>query len=142
MDIAIVGGGATGLMVANYLSRYKSKINITIYERNKGFGRKILASGNGKCNFMNYKALPSDYNNPDFIKQLFSIVSKEECLNYFNDLGLLFKFDSEGRMYPMTESSDTVLKILMSDFKAITYRLETVVNKVEVKDNKVIINDI
>ena len=52
---------------------------------------------------MNYKALPSDYNNPDFIKQLFSIVSKEECLNYFNDLGLLFKFDSEGRMYPMTE---------------------------------------
>lgn len=140
MRIAIIGGGAVGLMTASYLMKNNSSSKITIYDRNKGFGRKILASGNGKCNFMNYKALPSDYNNPEFIEKISKLASKEECLNYFNDLGLLFKFDDEGRMYPVTESSDTILSILMLDLKKINYKLETVVEKIEVKANKVIIN--
>ncbi len=141
MKVAIIGGGAVGLMTANYLVRNNSSMQITIYDRNKGFGRKILASGNGKCNFMNYKALPSDYNNPEFIKMLSKIASKEDCLNYFNDLGLLFKFDDEGRMYPMTESSDTILSMLMLDFKNVKYKLETIVEKIEVKPDGIVIND-
>lgn len=56
MKVAIIGGGASGLMCASFLKRNNSKLDITIYEKNKGLGRKILASGNGKCNFMNYKA--------------------------------------------------------------------------------------
>lgn len=72
MKVAIIGGGASGLMCASFLKRNNSKLDITIYEKNKGLGRKILASGNGKCNFMNYKATIFDYNNPDFVKNIFN----------------------------------------------------------------------
>lgn len=45
MKVAIIGGGASGLMCASFLKRNNSKLDITIYEKNKGLGRKILASG-------------------------------------------------------------------------------------------------
>lgn len=123
MRLAIIGGGASGLMCASFLKRNNSRLDITIYERNKGLGRKILASGNGKCNFMNYKASIYDYNHPEFVSMLFKQTSKDEVLNYFSSLGLLFKFDDEGRMYPQTESSDTILKLLTDDLKILILSL-------------------
>ena len=88
MKVAIIGGGASGLMCASFLKRNNSKLDITIYEKNKGLGRKILASGNGKCNFMNYKATIFDYNNPDFVKNIFNNTSKntqkiKSCKNFY-----------------------------------------------------------
>lgn len=140
MKIAIIGGGASGLFLSTYLKRTNKNVNITIYERNKSLGRKLLATGNGKCNFMNYKATPSDYNNPPFIKKLFSKTSVEDILNYFQELGLSFKFDNEGRMYPITDSSETVLNLLSMDLNNVEIRLNEVVNDLEYKNDKVIIN--
>ncbi len=140
MRLAIIGGGASGLMCASFLKRNNSRLDITIYERNKGLGRKILASGNGKCNFMNYKASIYDYNHPEFVSMLFKQTSKDEVLNYFSSLGLLFKFDDEGRMYPQTESSDTILKLLTDDLKNINIKLDSEVFSLEYKNDKVIIN--
>lgn len=141
MDIAIIGGGASGLIAANYLKRQKVEANITIYERNKGLGRKILASGNGKCNFMNYKALPFDYNNYDFMKSLFLRYPVDTVLNYFQCLGLIFKFDSEGRMYPVSESSETILKLLTDDLTDVNIRLNETVISIKESSKKVIINN-
>jgi flavoprotein family protein len=140
MRLAIIGGGASGLMCASFLKRNNSRLDITIYERNKGLGRKILASGNGKCNFMNYKASIYDYNHPEFVSMLFKQTSKDEVLNYFSSLGLLFKFDDEGKMYPQTESSDTILKLLTDDLKNINIKLDSEVFSLEYKNDKVIIN--
>ncbi len=139
--IAIIGGGASGLMVANYLSRNKVDAKITIFERNKGLGRKVLASGNGKCNFMNYKALPFDYNNYDFIKKIFSNYPVDTILNYFQTLGLMFKFDSEGRMYPISDSSETILNLLTADLKNIEIRLNETVIDLKNKEDKLILNN-
>ena len=75
MKLGIIGGGASGLFVASWLKRNVNNIDITIFDRNKSLGRKILASGNGKCNFSNYKAHPLDYNHPDFIEKLYKNVS-------------------------------------------------------------------
>lgn len=141
MNLAIIGGGASSLMLASYLKKNNSKINITIFERNKGLGRKILASGNGKCNFMNYKATPFDYNNPSFVEELFKMTPKDEVINYFDSLGLLFKFDSEGRMYPQTDSSLTILELLTSELKDTKVLLEREVFNIKEENNKVIIND-
>lgn len=66
---------------------------------------------------MNYKATIFDYNNPDFVKNIFNNTNKEDVINYFAGLGLLFKFDQEGRMYPQSESSETILKLLTDDLK-------------------------
>lgn len=141
MKIAIIGGGASGLFLANYLENNAKNVEVTIYERNKSLGRKLLASGNGKCNFMNYKAMPFDYNNEAFISKLFQREPIENVLNYFQRLGLLFKFDEEGRMYPKSESSETVLSILADDLTRTKIRLEQTVSSLEYRNKKVIINN-
>lgn len=141
MKLAIIGGGASGLFLASYIKRLGLKIDITIYERNKGLGRKILASGNGKCNFMNFKARPSDYNNPSFMEKVFSNCPKDELLNYFQSLGLLFKFDDEGRMYPVTESSQTILDLFVRDLKDTNILLQEYVTDIKIKNDKVLINN-
>lgn len=141
MKVAIIGGGASGLMCASFLKRNNSKLDITIYEKNKGLGRKILASGNGKCNFMNYKATIFDYNNPDFVKNIFNNTNKEDVINYFAGLGLLFKFDQEGRMYPQSESSETILKLLTDDLKNTNIKLDTKVFSLQAQNDKIIINN-
>lgn len=134
MKIGIVGGGASALFLANYLSRLNLNIDITIFERNKSLARKVLASGNGKCNFSNFKAIKEDYNNPLFMDNLFKHCPKDELINYFSSLGLMFYFDNEGRMYPLSNSSQTIVDLLESDLKNTCINLNYTVNKVEVKD--------
>ncbi len=141
MKVGIIGGGASGLFLANYLSRLNLNIDITIFERNKSLARKVLASGNGKCNFSNFKAIPSDYNNHAFMEKLFKSCPKDELINYFSSLGLMFYFDAEGRMYPITNSSQTIVDLLTSDLKKTKIELNYVVNKVEVKNNKTYIDN-
>ena len=141
MKLAIIGGGASGLFLASYLKRKNASIDITIYERNKGLGRKLLATGNGKCNFMNYKAIPSDYNNEDFMANVFGICPKDELLNYFQSLGLVFKFDNEGRMYPVSESAESILSLFVNDLKDTKVLLETTVENIKVSNDKYVINN-
>ncbi len=142
MKVGIIGGGASGLFLANYLSRLNLNIDITIFERNKSLARKVLASGNGKCNFSNFKAIPSDYNNHAFMEKLFKSCPKDELINYFSSLGLMFYFDDEGRMYPITNSSQTIVDLLTSDLKRTKIELNYVVNKVEVKNDKTYIDNV
>jgi predicted Rossmann fold flavoprotein len=141
MKLGIVGGGDSGLFLASYLKRKYKNIDITIFDRNKSLGRKILASGNGKCNFSNYKAMPSDYNNEDFIKNLYSIVKKEDLINYFSSLGLMFYFDDEGRMYPLSNSSQTILNMFLLELKDTKIYCDYTVKEVFVKNNKYFIDN-
>ncbi len=135
MDLAIIGGGASALILASYLKRKNLNINITIFERNKSLGRKLLASGNGKCNFANFKALPSDYNNESFMEKFFKLIKKEDLINYLSSLGLMFYFDSEGRMYPTSNSSESILNLFSCDLGNTKVICDYAVKKIEYKNN-------
>ena len=141
MKIGIVGGGASGLFLASYLKRKNLNIDITIFDRNKSLGRKILASGNGKCNFSNFKAKSSDYNNFEFIDKLYLKTSIEELINYLSSLGLMFYFDNEGRMYPLSNSSQTILDLFLSDLKDTKVNLNYTVKSISYKNNKFYIDN-
>lgn len=141
MKLGIIGGGASALILASYLKRKNLNIDITIFERNKSLGRKVLASGNGKCNFSNFKALPSDYNNPLFIEKLFNKIKKEDLINYLSSLGLMFYFDNEGRMYPTTNSSETILNLFLDDLKNNKVLLNYTVKCLKFKNNKYYIDN-
>ena len=109
MKIGIIGAGALGLMLATLLE--KEKIEYEIYNKGK-IGRKILASGNGKCNISNQNIIDEAYfNNPYAI----NLVKKyqNDLFSYFNELNIYTKTDNEGRMYPLSESSLSVLNILL-----------------------------
>ncbi len=109
--IAIIGGGALGLLLASKLEQ--NKIPYQLFNKGK-IGRKILASGNGRCNISNININKEAYhNNPLALK----IVSnnQQELFDYFNMLHIYTKSDDEGRMYPLSESSQSVLNILLNN---------------------------
>lgn len=111
MKVGIIGAGASGLLLATKLE----KLNIEYMLFNAGkVGRKILASGNGRCNICHNSYTSKDYfNNPLAIKVLDN--SYKDVLNYLEELEIYTKCDNEGRMYPISESSQSVLNILLSN---------------------------
>lgn len=113
MKIAIIGGGACGIMLGSILK--KQDIEYTIFEKTN-CARKLLASGNGKANLANRFISLKNYHHNSFA---FEIVKQYQTklFNYFKELNLYLKEDSEGRIYPLTESSLSVLNCIGVDSK-------------------------
>ena len=107
-SILIIGGGASGLMCAIGLAK-KGK-RVVVLEKNERVGKKLLATGNGKCNLTNINTTYKDYNTT-FIKDILEEFTPQRIIDEFAQLGLLTKVDSEGRVYPYSESAGNVLKI-------------------------------
>lgn len=136
--IGIIGGGSVGLYSANLLLKNLENIEIDIIERHNSLGKKILASGNGKCNFTNKYVSPDHYNDGDFVAKIFNQYDINETLDFFKELGLVFKFDEEGRGYPHSESATTLLEVLelgLSD--KVNLILDTTVNKIQLGESKI-----
>lgn len=131
--VAIIGGGATGLLLANLLS--KDKFDIFVIEKNNKLGKKILASGNGKCNFTNINTNDSNYNN-EFALKIISKHNSSETISLFKKLGMLSRTDEYGRCYPCSECSITVLDCLKEKLNYVKFMLDTEVKKIEKENGK------
>lgn len=112
MNIAIIGGGASGLVAA--IAARKSGANVTVYESGERIGRKILATGNGRCNMTNINAAESNYygENRNFVNGVIRQFWVEETLKFFFDLGLLYKQEEGGKIYPYSNQASSVLDVL------------------------------
>ena len=120
-NVAIIGAGASGLMLASMLSR--QNIKVVVIEANNKIGAKILQTGNGKCNFTNLKIDNSCYQNKDNDKVL-SIINEfnsEAVIEYFKSLGIYNK-QRDGYVYPRSETALSVVN---------AFRLELEKNKVK-----------
>ncbi|MCM1088245.1 MAG: aminoacetone oxidase family FAD-binding enzyme [Muribaculaceae bacterium] len=109
--IAVIGGGASGMMAAIQAS--KSGALVELYERNDRVGKKLLATGNGKCNFSN-RDMDSDayYGSAvSLCQKLYTIFGVSETVDCFGQLGMLVK-DKNGYLYPLSEQASTVLDVL------------------------------
>lgn len=109
--ILIVGGGASGMMAA--IMAAKNGADVTVYEKNERVGKKILATGNGKCNLTNLSFDISMYNSDDLnkLKYYFSLFDEKETIRTFSEFGLLLK-DKNGYIYPNCEQASVVLDVL------------------------------
>ena len=87
-------------------------VRTAVVERLDRVGKKILVTGNGRCNLMNRNAIPADYNDPDFVRGIFERAGIEDNLTFFRSLGLLTTADSEGRIYPRSYAASSVLDVL------------------------------
>ena len=116
-DIAIVGGGASGLMAALAANeeslRSGAGLKIAILEKNPRVGKKLLTTGNGRCNLTNRNAGPDRYHGE--VQAAFAILKAyppEKILQKFRALGLLCRELDEGRFYPYSLQAGSVLNIL------------------------------
>lgn len=111
--VVIIGGGASGMMAA--LSAAEDPENrIILLERQQRVGKKLLATGNGRCNLTNVGAAPENYHGeqPGFAVPALESFPPEKVLDFFRRLGLLTVTEYGGRVYPLSNSANSVVDIL------------------------------
>ena len=141
-EVVIIGGGPSGMLCAAAIKEHANEeINVTIVERLERVGKKLLATGNGKCNFTNKNVAAKKYNNPKFVGPVLKKYNSKDIITYFESLGLLSKEISEGRIYPYTESATTLLEILRIHLNKLNVVIKTnyEVNKIVYKNDKYLI---
>lgn len=110
-DVIIVGAGASGLLCALECARRGKKV--LVLEKDPQPGRKILVSGNGRCNITNRFVSAADYHGPqELLEQTLKAFSFEACKNYFEQLGIPLREEENGRFFPATGKSTSVLEPL------------------------------
>lgn len=109
-QITIVGGGATGLAAAVTAAHLGARV--TVLERADRVGKKILQTGNGRCNLSNTAVAPGAYNAPGFTLPALTGTGCAELRRFFASLGLFTYVDAEGRVYPVSDAASSVLDVL------------------------------
>lgn len=109
-DCIILGGGAAGLAACAHLCG--AGLRVTLIERLDRVGKKIMASGNGRCNLSNADMRPSLYGRgAPFVSRMFAQTPPEEVLAFFSSLGLMTA-QEDSRLYPRTMMASSVLDVL------------------------------
>ena len=113
MKIGIIGAGASG-MAAALAAAENPEVEVLVLERQSRVGRKLLATGNGRCNLTNLHALEGGYHgeSPDFSKEALTRFSPEETLAWFRSLGLYTVAEPSGRVYPYSDQANSVVDVL------------------------------
>ncbi len=122
IKVAVIGGGASGMMAA--ITAAEQGAAVFLYEGNDRVGKKILATGNGKCNFSNRDCSMENYYSRDKkrVEAVLGRFEAEDSIAFFKRAGMLVK-DKNGCLYPASEQASTVLDIL---------RMQLAENKVQV----------
>ena len=109
--VAVVGGGAAGMMAA--VQAAYAGARVTVYERNDRVGKKILSTGNGKCNFSNEDMRAACYygSGAGYVDGFYKRFGVAETKAFFRELGMRIK-DRNGYLYPASEQAATVLDVL------------------------------
>ncbi|MGN0448607.1 MAG: aminoacetone oxidase family FAD-binding enzyme [Acutalibacteraceae bacterium] len=116
MKVAIIGGGASGLScavtVGQLCKKHNLKVDITVFEKNTRVGKKLLATGNGRCNMMNVNEGSFFFDKDGFSSYALKRFDTKSNLTFFKELGLYTRYDEEGRIYPLSNQSSSVLDAL------------------------------
>ena len=116
--VIVAGGGAAGMVAA--ISARRLGAEVTILERNPRVGKKLLATGNGRCNFTNIHADAGCYsgNNPKFVYHALSGFPVEDTIRFFEKLGIQHKAEEMGKVFPMSDQASSVLDVLLYELNA------------------------
>ena len=111
-DVIIIGGGASGLIAA--ISSAGKWAKTAVIERLQRVGKKLLVTGNGRCNFLNTSLQRENYHGTDsvFIENVFEQFNGSQILDFFHELGILSKEEDDGRIFPRCDQAGAVLDVL------------------------------
>lgn len=135
-DVMIIGGGASGLVSAIYAAKSGSKV--TILEKNKTLGKKILITGNGKCNYWNEDQSITHYhsNNIEIFRSILTEQNQQEILNFFERVGIVPKI-RDGYYYPYSNQATSIQTALIkeAELQGVEIIPETEVLTIEKENN-------
>lgn len=136
MKIAVIGGGASGLIAA--IVAAKNGANVKIYEKMNRVGKKILATGNGRCNYTNMDLSFECYhsNHLDLAKEALNFFDLNKTLLFFQDLGIYPYIDERGQVYPNSLQASSVLDVLRYEAKRLNVEEVTDFNVVALRKEK------
>ena len=121
--IAIIGAGASGLICAIFCARKSLKVDA--FEQNTKVAKKILVSGNGRCNISNTCLNANDYfsNNYAFVKPALNNFGYKEFEKFCLSIGLILQTKNDGRVYPLSNEAKSVVALLLSEAKKLSINI-------------------
>lgn len=142
-DLIIVGGCAAGLAAAISAKRSYPELSVAILERLPRIGKKLLATGNGKCNLTNEYALEHEYVNKDFAAAALECCPPQKIIEFFGSMGLLCYSDSCGRVYPESNTAASVVDALRFEIERLKIDVfcDTAVTEIKKKSKTFLINN-
>lgn len=121
-DLIVVGGGASGLMAS--ISAARARARAAVLDHHAVSGKKLLATGNGKCNFTNKMQGSDCYrcDDPAFVLQVLNQFSVDDTLRFFQNLGLISR-ERQGYYYPRSGQASAVRDALLSEAKRLNVKI-------------------
>jgi predicted Rossmann fold flavoprotein len=111
LNVVVVGGGASGLVAA--ITARRLGADVTIVEKNPRLGKKILVTGNGRCNLTNINTSSACYHgDPELAAGILSQYDVKETIRFFEKLGISHKVEEAGKVFPMSDQASSVLDVL------------------------------
>lgn len=122
-DVIVIGGGASGMMAAIGAARQGSQV--TVLEKEEKPGRKLLATGNGKCNFTNeYQGMECYYSKDKaFVSSVLERFGKTETLAFFQELGI-YPMEKNGYYYPHSGQAESVVRLLQREMERLKIKIK------------------
>ncbi len=143
MKIAVIGGGASGIASAIYAKRINVENSVTVFERSDRILKKLLATGNGRCNLSNTSIKSDNYfsSNQDLLETILLQFKTEEEKAFFESIGIPFCVE-DGRIYPYSRRAAAVLDALRFECEHLKIKIVTnaFINKIEKNGNGFYIN--
>ena len=140
MKIAIIGAGAAGIIAAITAKRLNKNLQIDLFDANKGIGKKILASGNGRCNISNNQITSKNYlgENPDFTSFALKEFDFKAFEKFCKSIGLLLDIKPSGKVYPLSNEAKSVTNLLELALQelGVNIYLESMITDIEKVEDK------
>ena len=124
-EIAVIGGGASGMMAA--ITARKSGKEVVILERKDRILKKVLITGNGRCNMTNMNADISNYfgKNISSVENILNSFNPQDTMDFFNGLGIMCNEENRGKVYPLSGQASSVVDALRFEAERLGVRIET-----------------
>ena len=126
-NVIVIGGGASGMVAS--IAAARNRHNVTVFEKNEKLGKKVLLTGNGRCNLTNVNISWQNYfgAHPKFTASVLAKFSNKDTMKFFEELGLVLIEEDNGRIFPRSNQAQSVIDILEEELERL---------KVEIKYNQ------
>lgn len=126
--VAIIGGGAAGFFAAISAKQHSPKSQVTIFEKSNKLLAKVKVSGGGRCNVTHACFKPSELakfypRGSKYLRKAFDHFAVQDTLDWFESRGVSVKAESDGRMFPVTDDSQTIIDCLLAEIKRLNVNI-------------------